>query len=84
MSIPKGANRVRFQTFWYYRRGHGPRTRLRGAWGSAEFMAAYRTDDVKLRARQPHQIAATRATTTAKASRWPWWTGGAAGWYSVQ
>ena len=36
---------ARGQTFWYYRRGHGPRTRLRGAWGSAEFMAAYRAAD---------------------------------------
>ena len=36
---------ARGQTFWYYRRGHGLRTRLRGAWGSAEFMAAYRAAD---------------------------------------
>ena len=36
---------ARGQTFWYYRRGHGPRTRLRGAWGSAEFMTAYRAAD---------------------------------------
>jgi integrase len=36
---------ARGKTFWYYRRGHGPRTRLRGAWGSAEFMAAYRAAD---------------------------------------
>jgi len=36
---------ARGQTFWYYRRGHGPRTRLRGAWGSAEFMRAYRDAD---------------------------------------
>jgi integrase len=26
---------------WYYRDGHGPRIRLRGAYGSPEFLAAY-------------------------------------------
>ncbi len=32
-----------------------------------------------------HQTTATGATTTiAKASRWPWWTGGASGCDSVQ
>lgn len=36
---------ARGQTFWYYRRGHGPRIRLRGAFGSAEFMRSYRDAD---------------------------------------
>jgi hypothetical protein len=32
-----------------------------------------------------HQTTATTASTTSpKASRWPLWTGGAAGWCSVQ
>ena len=26
---------------WYYRDNHGPRIRLRGAYGSPEFLAAY-------------------------------------------
>lgn len=33
------------RTFWYYRRGHGPRVRLRGAYGSPEFMRSYRAAD---------------------------------------
>jgi integrase len=33
------------QTFWYYRRGHGPRTRLRGTYMGSEFMASYRAAD---------------------------------------
>lgn len=33
---------ARDKTFWYYRRGHGPRIRLRGEYGSHEFLAAYR------------------------------------------
>jgi integrase len=35
----------RGQTFWYYRHGHGPRVRLRGGYGSAEFMRDYRAAD---------------------------------------
>jgi len=33
---------ARGKTFWYYRRGHGPRVRLAGSYGDAEFLAGYR------------------------------------------
>lgn len=33
---------ARGKTFWYYRRGHGPRVRLSGDFGSREFIASYR------------------------------------------
>ena len=36
---------ARGKAFWYYRRGHGPRTRLRGDYGSREFLASYRAAD---------------------------------------
>ena len=36
---------ARGKTFWYYRPGHGPRARLRGHYGSREFLAAYREAD---------------------------------------
>lgn len=36
---------ARGKTFWYYRQGHGQRVRLLGAYGSAEFMRAYREAD---------------------------------------
>lgn len=36
---------ARGKTFWYYRRGHGVRTRLVGGYGSAEFMRSYREAD---------------------------------------
>jgi integrase len=36
---------ARGKTFWYYRRGHGPRTRLKGDYGSRVFLAAYREAD---------------------------------------
>lgn len=32
----------RGQIFWYYRRGHGLRKRLKGVYGSTEFLASYR------------------------------------------
>lgn len=33
---------ARGKTFWYFRRGHDRRVRLKGAYGSPEFLAAYR------------------------------------------
>ena len=46
MPKPRKPNLVRQVTqhgtvVWYYRRGHGERVRLRGAYGSPEFLAAY-------------------------------------------
>lgn len=32
---------ARGKTFWYYRRGHGPRVRLLGSYGSSEFLRSY-------------------------------------------
>jgi integrase len=34
---------ARGKTFWYFRRGKGPRTRINGAYGSSEFLASYET-----------------------------------------
>src|SRR6185437_15958849 len=32
---------ARGKTFWYYRRGHGPRVRLRSEYGTKQFLQSY-------------------------------------------
>lgn len=44
---------ARGKTVWYVRKGDGPRTRIRGEYGSEEFMAAYRAAVAGLEAPKP-------------------------------
>ena len=56
---------ARGKTFWYYRKGHGPRTRLRGSYMGAEFLAAYRAAE----AGTPASVRAMRGEGTLE---WLW------------
>lgn len=50
--------KARGKTVWYVRKGDGPRTRIRGDYGSEEFMAAYRAAVAGLDAPKPVKDAA--------------------------
>lgn len=42
LHLVRDTNRRSGETMWYVRVGHGPRIRIRGAYGSPEFMESYR------------------------------------------
>ena len=50
------------RTVWFVRRGHGPRIRVRGAYGSSEFMEAY---EAALAGKQPGPASKSAAGTVA-------------------